>query len=567
MKASLINDGSSTDPYRLVLTSSETGQANQITVVQNDTTLNLATPSIEAAVAATSNTFNGTVTSSGTYTGTSSKQIKVQITSAGGVGTAGFRVSLDGGVTWGADNAFTATAGAQDISGGEGIQLGFGAGTQNFAVGDTFTVDAFNPTLQQASNALIEVDGIQIQRASNTFDDVVTGVTISAKKVDAEAATISVRRNSSGVTDKLNAFIASYNQIVDGVKQLTAYNTETNQGAALFGDSAVRNMVQVLRNQLVSSVPFLSNYNALSEVGVTFDGDGKLKMDSTKLNDALDDDPDSVRRLFSLGGSSSSSLVKYVKSTTDTASGTYNVNITQAAEKANVTGTQTLAGTLAADEKLTLIDGAGKTLSVQLTAGQTMNQIVDTLNNALGDKGSKIVASNDNGKLKFTSSEYGATAYLRVRSDMDASTVGQLGIGTANIEDYGVNVAGTINGVAATGEGQTLTASESSDIKGLELLIEATAPTTATITLTQGIAYSLNKAMEELTDSKSGMFATRTERITAQMKTYDEQIDKLNLRLDKEESTLRAKFTALETKLSSLQSTGSFLQTQLAALI
>jgi flagellar hook-associated protein 2 len=567
VKASLINDGSPTNPYRLVLTSSETGQANQVSIVQNDTTLNLATPSIEAAHAATSNAFNGTVTSSGTYTGTTSKQIKVQVTTAGALGAAQFKVSLDGGVTWGADNAFTANGTAQDISGGEGIQIAFGAGTQNFAVGDTFTIDAFNPTLQKAGNAMIEVDGIQVQRSSNTFDDVIGGVSIVAKKVDTESTTISVRRNGSGVSEKINAFMTAYNQIVDGVKQLTAYNTATNTGAALFGDSAVTNMVQQLRNHLVSSVPFLSDYQTLNAIGMSFDGDGKLKLDNTKLTDALAANPDAVRRLFSQGGTSSSSLVKYQKSGLETASGTYSVNVTTAAEKAIVTGTQVLSGTLAANERLTLVDGSNKTVAVQLTAGQTMTQIVDAINAALSDKGAKIVASNDGGKLKLSSTEYGATGYVRVRSDMDGSTVGQLGIGTANIEDRGVDVAGTINGVAATGEGQYLTGPEDSSIEGLQLLVEATAPTTALITLTQGIAFSLNKTIEELTDSKSGMFATRSDRITSQLKTYDTQIEKLNERLDKEEATMRARFTALETKLSQLQSQGSFLQAQLASLI
>ena len=50
-----------------------------------------------------SNTFAGTVTSSGTYTGSANKTYLLEITSAGALGTATYRLSTDGGTTWGAD--------------------------------------------------------------------------------------------------------------------------------------------------------------------------------------------------------------------------------------------------------------------------------------------------------------------------------------------------------------------------------------------------------------------------------------------------------------------------------
>lgn len=59
--ATIINDGDPTNPYRLILTSDETGAANDIVITQNDTTLSFAT-TLQAAQDATIKIDNLTVT-------------------------------------------------------------------------------------------------------------------------------------------------------------------------------------------------------------------------------------------------------------------------------------------------------------------------------------------------------------------------------------------------------------------------------------------------------------------------------------------------------------------------
>lgn len=72
-----------------------------------------------AEAASTNNTaYTGTATSSGTYTGLYSKEYVVEITTPGAVEVAQYRVSEDGGVTWGPDDAFTASATASGVYAG-----------------------------------------------------------------------------------------------------------------------------------------------------------------------------------------------------------------------------------------------------------------------------------------------------------------------------------------------------------------------------------------------------------------------------------------------------------------
>ncbi|HVO65635.1 MAG TPA: flagellar hook-associated protein FlgK [Syntrophales bacterium] len=98
-------------------------------------------------VAASGNTYAGTVTAGGSYTGTKHKTYEVQIVAPGALGVATYKVSSDGGNTWGSVQTMPANG---NITLGEGINFTFTAGT--FAANDTFSVNATYPA------AIMQVD-------------------------------------------------------------------------------------------------------------------------------------------------------------------------------------------------------------------------------------------------------------------------------------------------------------------------------------------------------------------------------------------------------------------------
>ena len=107
--------------------------------------------SIHPAAAGSGNNaaYTGTATSSGTYTGLYSKSYVVQITTGGAVGAAQYKVSEDGGVTWGPDNAFTTSTtptniydsiNSREVPPNQGAQIAF-TNSGALTVGDRFTVE------------------------------------------------------------------------------------------------------------------------------------------------------------------------------------------------------------------------------------------------------------------------------------------------------------------------------------------------------------------------------------------------------------------------------------------
>ncbi|MGR3318746.1 MAG: flagellar filament capping protein FliD [Candidatus Anammoxibacter sp.] len=108
--ASIINDGTGSNPYRLVITADSSGSANNIIVTTNGTNLDFANKKIEDIFEFTTNDFSGTVASnSGNfYTETGNITFLTKITTAGDTtgalsSRAKYKLSTDGGITFGSE--------------------------------------------------------------------------------------------------------------------------------------------------------------------------------------------------------------------------------------------------------------------------------------------------------------------------------------------------------------------------------------------------------------------------------------------------------------------------------
>ena len=140
----------------------------------------------------------------------------------------------------------------------------------------------------------------------------------------------------------------------------------------------------------------------------------------------------------------------------------------------------------------------------------------------------------------------------------------------------GQDVAGTINGVAATGAGQTLTApAGSGSAEGLIVRVTASPDEVAaaggtlalgSISYSEGLSGRLLGFLKEL-DGENGTIQLATQRYDNQEKLVDDRIAAFDVRLALREQTLRRQFTAMETALANLQSQQSYLAGALGSLV
>ncbi|MBN1477419.1 flagellar filament capping protein FliD [Candidatus Sumerlaeota bacterium] len=565
VRASIINDGSATNPHRLVLTSTETGAENEIIFVQNDTTLDFENSVIEEATAASGNTYAGTATSGGTYTGTESRRYVIEVTEAGPLETAKFRVSTDGGVTFGPESEFTASATPVDI--GDGVTISFSAG--DFAEGDRFQIDAFAPQIQTARDAVLKVDGVTLTRSGNTVANAIEGVTLDLLQATSGAVSVSVANDTDSVRGAVVTFIEQFNVVIDEIAGATAFDAETEVRGVLLGDSAVRNIARTLTQVVTSTIPGLSNsgISSLASIGITLDDTGHLNLDSAKFEDALANDLADVEKMFAtVGESTSTSRLEFISADTETTPGTHSVVITQIAEQAEIQSNQDITGPLSNAEILTFtVDGESQTVSV--AAGLTLDEAVEAINSQLDDLGLAIEAAREGDRLRLFTSDYGSSQQITVRSNQSGASSTQLGIGTTDRTDTGQDVAGTIGGQGATGEGQVLTAVDSGSAAGLEVRVLATTTGyVGSVTVSTGVGIQLETLLDSMTDSETGALMIRQEGLGDSISDLNDQIEKMQDRIATEEIRLRSKYASLETLLAGYNTTSSFLSQQLSQL-
>lgn len=252
---------------------------------------------------------------------------------------------------------------------------------------------------------------------------------------------------------------------------------------------------------------------------------------------------------------------------------------------------------LATAETLTLTDTInGKSTTVALVVGDSLSSVVAKINTAAQSAGVRVMVElQDAGKLNWKNTAYGSSSYAAVTVTSSigvAASTANLGIGngeTLTISASGAiggtnytgtagqDVAGTINGESATGQGQYLIGNTgNANTDGLKLKI--TTPTAsgqivAQVTIVQGstkfqiganagetASVSIDSvASDKLGDTATGLVTGATSIADIDVTTFDGAQDAIKL-IDaaiEEVSTMRANLGAfqknvLESNINSL---------------
>ncbi len=175
-----------------------------------------------------------------------------------------------------------------------------------------------------AQNAKLVVNGIAVTSASNTVQGAMQGTTLNLLKVGATSVTMTT--DTASVETAVNDLVKAYNSLLSTSSTLTAYNADTKTGAALMGDSTLRNLMTRVRQTFVSPQDTGANsMKVLSEIGVSFQKDGTLAVDATKLHDATTKNLSGVANLFSSAAGSTGGYGKQLSAVVDDLTGTNGV--------------------------------------------------------------------------------------------------------------------------------------------------------------------------------------------------------------------------------------------------
>jgi flagellar hook-associated protein 2 len=421
----------------------------------------------------------------------------------------------------------------------------------------------------EARNATLRIDGIDISNASNTITDAIEGATLTLLKENTPSTTaVTIARDTAGVQSAVQGFVKAYNDLHKVMNDLSKYDPAAKKGSILTGDSTLRAVQAQLRNVFNTALNTAGGgLSSLADVGITFQNDGTLKLDSAKLTAALADPTKDVSTLFAAVGKPTDSLISFVSSTEDTKNGDYSVTISQLATQGKAVGGAAAGLTINAgsNDSLSLtVDGVAVTVTLAAgvyTATSLAAEIQSKVNgvSALSAAGSKVTVTQSAGVLTITSNRYGAASSVTLTGGNALNGLFDSPTATA-----GVDVAGTIGGVAAAGSGQTLKGA--GNAAGLELKVAGgTLLDRGTVKYSRGYAYELDKLVGKILEDDS-LLDGRLDGINASIKDLTTRRESMERRLVATEARFRAQFTALDVMMSRMQSTSNYLQQQLANL-
>jgi flagellar hook-associated protein 2 len=436
-------------------------------------------------------------------------------------------------------------------------------------------------TAAAGADAQIQVGGAggyTLNSQTDTFSGLLPGLSITVAAQTTNPVTVTVTPDAKATAASVQTLVTAANTVLSDIQMYAGYNQSTKTGGPLMGSAVLQN----LQNQILGVFASTSGTSSLgngANVGVKLDN-GQITFDQSTFESAFSANPSGVAALFTQGGSFTpgsptyAGAVNFAYASPTTRAGSYDVTVTHSATQATDAGTVLSGGTVSAGETLTISSG-GQNVNYATTAGQSLAAISAGINAALAGAGISLSAqvTNSGQQLELTSSDFGSLAAFTVTStNTGAGTTGLAGA-TANnpVSFAGTDVAGTINGVAATGTGQFLAAPVADPtLGGLTVQVTEGGITSSTdlgsFTYKPGIAQSLASLATAMADPTTGAITTSAKGLTNQANALNSQIGFAQRLANAELKSLQQEFSKLEVTLGMLKNQGSALASALSGL-
>lgn len=181
----------------------------------------------------------------------------------------------------------------------------------------------------EALDSIIVIDDITVTSSTNTVTSAIDGVTLNLVAAEVgTTATLSVAIDEAAVSNRIDTFIFNYNQLIDTVNALTAFDADSGSAGPLLGDSTTRILLDQIRSVLGSRADGIDgSFDTLSDVGITLDfNTGRLLRDQVVTDfdgidtvaEAIEADLVGLAELFTSENGVANQLAAIVDSYVDT---------------------------------------------------------------------------------------------------------------------------------------------------------------------------------------------------------------------------------------------------------
>lgn len=345
---------------------------------------------------------------------------------------------------------------------------------------------------------------VLVSSTNNTISNLIPGLTLDLKKISSETVTVTIERNTDSMVESVSSFVEGFNETLDDIRELIAYDSENEEPGLLQGNATLRNIEQQMFRSLTASLEGVPGpYNRASQLGLTVKGDGTgMEFDEAVFRSAIEDDFEAVKRALDLGAS-----------------------IQLATELASLKGGQGVRDVSGSNDfAVTLSDGTR--LEINLDGLDTIAEVINALNFHPDNTGDLVAELRSDGEgIKLTDSSAGGGNFT-VTAMSNSSAALDLGI-----QQQGVSVGSDFV------------------IKGFSLR-------------DQGIFGRMNGRLGNIVDS-GGSLANQSDAFDDMIEDLQSQVERIEQRVLSEQERLFRQFSELERTLGELQSQSSFIAGQL----
>lgn len=425
---------------------------------------------------------------------------------------------------------------------------------------------------QEGKSAILRLNGLEVIRDSNHITDVIDGLEFDIfNSSPDEVISITITEDRAVAEQAIRDFVDAYNLFMTEMTALTGFNTETKEYGSLAKDPLAKSMMETVRATMTGITSGVEGgFSSLGALGIRTELNGTLKIieddTATDFRAAMTDHYDKIADLFAPKTSSSTSDIEVTAHGARTATGTYEVVITQQAEKGSLqSDAVTSFDTTGKDYSFKIAVDGNESATINLptdkvyASGAELAADIQSLINAdatIRGKGAAVeVRFNDTTQqLEFTSNTYGSLSTVSIKEAGD--DLAELGM---SVKDgvAGKDVAGTVDGVEGFGFGNVLLPAIGSKAEGLSMII-APGSTGGTISFSRGLAGQLNALAENFVKN-SGLISDREETLKDDVKKVADDQKTLDRRSEAYRARLQAQFAAMEMIVRSLNTTSSFL--------
>ena len=277
------------------------------------------------------------------------------------------------------------------------------------ALGVTSADGGFADELQASKRAIVEVDGVEITRSSNDISDIFDGMTFHLYQTTPAdtSITVDVGTDLSSAKTAVQSFVDAYNAVrqATAAQQAMSADGTASSDAVLFGDGTLRNISQSTYTALNTSI----DDRSMADIGLSFNSSNNLVLDESKLDNALLDNLDAVKSLFTFQMTSSSSdLLLLTRGTSAPASFTIDVTVDGSGNLAmasvggdsslfTVSGNRIIGKTGTAYEGYSFVYAGNTSQSIDVSVSSGIaEQIYDVANDAADASDGTLQALMDN---------------------------------------------------------------------------------------------------------------------------------------------------------------------------